>query len=128
MEKLDYSEWYPLSSEAYSRLVPDSPGVYQVRTDFEFGRLRGDSEIVSIGSAAQSLRSRLIGQRVGDPQRYMSRAEKLLRNAGHILEFRFVTTSDSITARNLEAELLAAYESEHWELPPSNGVLPRPKT
>jgi len=118
MTQLDWSPEYPLrlSSQA---VIPDSPGVYQVLTNTAFGRLTGSSRIVSIGSAKRSLRRRLAGERMKDPKRYLSRAEKWLLDAGHELWFRFALT-EAGAARAVETELFVEYETEHWELPPSN--------
>ena len=125
MSITEWSDWYPLDLQSLTVAVPDSPGIYEVRTDFEFGRLRGSSQMVWIGSAKRSLKQRLLRQRVSDPDRYLSRTEKWLRQAGHTLEFRYATAADGTTARRLEAEELRDYEEEHWELPPGNADLPR---
>ena len=122
-----WSQWLPLNSQSLTVPVPQYPGIYEVRTDFQFGRLRGRSSIVYIGSATSSLKKRLLDQRIGKPDKYLSRAEKWLRQGGHTLEFHYETAADGTIARRLEAERLKAYEEEHWELPPGNGVLPRKK-
>lgn len=120
MDEFDWSEWYPLSHQSLANL-PDAPGIYEIRTDYEFGRLRGSSRVVYIGSAAQrgkpTLRKRL-GQRITDPQGNLSGAEKLLQRAGHVLEFRFAKTKDRETARQMEIQRLTEYEEKHWETPP----------
>jgi hypothetical protein len=125
MGDIEWSEWYPIDLQSVTALVPDKPGVYEVRADFEFGRLKGHSRIVTIGSANRSLRQRLIRQRFANTERFMNRAEKLLYRAGHTLEFRYATTAGGQVARQMEAKRLEEYEKEHWELPPGNGQLPR---
>ncbi len=120
-----WSEWHPLDLQSLKVPVPNSPGIYEVRTDFEFGRLRGSSSIIYIGSATPSLKKRLLDERIGKPDRYLSRAEKWLRQAGHALEFRYATLANGPTARRLEADRLRECEEEHWELPPGNASLPR---
>ena len=127
MSQVAWSDWYPLDSQSANIPIPNSPGVYEIRTDFRLNRLRGQSPIVCIGSSVPSLRNRIINQRIGNPDRYLSRAEKFLRQAGHALQFRYGRTVDGNTARNLEAQMLQAYEEEHWELPPGNAELPRLK-
>lgn len=120
-----WSAWHPFNVEVANTSVPDKPGVYEVRSDVEFGRLKGSSPMVTIGSARASLRKRLCEQRISDPIRYQNRAEKWLAQAGrHILEFRYATTDSGKEARHLEALRLMEYENEHWELPPGNEVLP----
>jgi hypothetical protein len=120
MEEFDWSEWYPLSYQSLTHL-PDVPGIYEIRTDYEFGRLRGSSRVVYIGSAAgrgePTLRKRL-GKRISDPEGNLSGAEKLLQSAGHTLEFRFAKAVDRETAREMEKRRLTEYEEEHWEAPP----------
>lgn len=124
MSVTGWSEWHPLDLQSLTRLVPDSPGIYEIRTDLEFGRLRGSSQIVYVGSAKGSLKQRL-RQRVSYPDRYLTMAEKWLRQAGHALELHYATASDGATARRLEMERFKEYEQDHWELPPGNGILPR---
>ena len=123
MDITEWSEWYDFNSPPI--VVPDCPGVYEIQTDFEFGRLRGKSTVVYIGSAAKSLRKRLIDQRCGEPSRYLSGAEKLLCESGHSLEFCYAASSDATVARQIEAQELMRYEEEHWELPPGNSKKPR---
>ena len=119
-----WSAWHLSDAEVANTSVPDKPGVYEVRADCEFGRLKGSSPVVTIGSAVASLRKRLCEQRIGDPIRYQNRAEKWLTQAGHELQFRYSTTDSDKEARYLEAIRLMEYENEHWELPPGNEVLP----
>jgi hypothetical protein len=129
MDELRWSQWYPLAQQSLSVPVPDVPGIYEIRTDHEFGRLRGQSRIVYIGSAARgnspSLRKRLLGQHISNPNENLCRAGQLLRQAGYSLEFRFATSSDGKTAEHMEARRLVDYEKEHWELPPGNAAFPR---
>ncbi len=127
MSTLNWSEWHALESKSITLPVPDSPGVYEVRTNIAFGRLKGYSAVVFIGSSVRSLKKRLLGQRIGNPERFLSGAEKYLRQAGHSLQFRYAETVDGLTARNLESQMLKDCDLEYWELPPGNAVLPRPK-
>lgn len=119
-----WSAWHLFNAEVVNTSVPDQPGVYEVRTDCEFGRLKGSSPLVSIGSTVASLRKRLCEQRIGNPIRFQNRAEKWLTQAGHELQFRYSTTDSGKEARYLEAIRLMEYENEHGELPPGNEVLP----
>ena len=123
MDIFEWSKWYDLNSPP--PVVPDCPGVYEIRTNFEFGRLRSKAAVVYIGSAAKSLRKRLVGQRCAEPSHYLSRAEKFLHKAGHSLEFRYAVSANATVARNLEAQELIRYEEEHWELPPGNSKKPK---
>jgi len=123
MDIVEWPKWYDFNSPP--TIVPSCPGVYEIRTDFEFGRLRGKSAVVYIGSAAKSLRERLINQRCAEPNQNLSRAEKLLCQVGHSLEFRYAVSTSAALARQLEAQELTRYEEEHWELPPGNSVKPK---
>lgn len=123
MDELSWSEWYQLTPPVVDELVPDLPGIYEIGTDREFGRLKGTSKIVYIGSAARntpSLKRRLLG-RISNA----SLAEKRLWQHECNLQFRFATVSDGETAERMEAERLIDYERQHWELPPGNGAFPR---
>ena len=120
MNEFDWSEWYPLSQQFLAN-VPDTPGIYEIRTDYQFGRLNDLSQLVYVGSAARgvkpSLRRRL-GARVDDPEGNLSPAEKMLVGAGHVLEFRFTKAENGETARQMEIQKLSDYVREHWEAPP----------
>jgi len=123
VDELSWSEWYQLTPPVVDELVPDLPGIYEIGTDREFGRLKGTSKIVYIGSAARntpSLKRRLLG-RISNA----SLAEKRLWQHECNLQFRFATVSDGETAERMEAERLIDYERQHWELPPGNGAFPR---
>jgi len=124
LRSYSWSAWHRFDAEVARATVPDEPGVYEVRTDFEFGRLKGNSPLVTIGSAVLSLRKRLCEQRFRNALRYLNRAEKWLVQASHTLEFRYATTASGKEARYLEALRLMEYENEHWELPPGNEALP----
>jgi hypothetical protein len=54
-----------------------------------------------------------------NPERYLSRAEKWLMDAGHQLWFRFALTERN-KATAIETALFVEYETKHWELPPAN--------
>jgi len=120
MDEFDWSQWYSLSQQSLAN-VPDVSGIYEIRTDYEFGRLNGVSRVVYIGSAARrgkpSLRKRLSG-RIANPEGNLSGAEKLLVRAGHALEFRFATAKDGETARQMEIQRLTNYIEKHREPPP----------
>ena len=128
-EDRSWSPWYDIDNEKAKDALPTTPGIYEVRTDFEIGRLRVSSRIVSIGSGAPSLRQRLREQRFHKTARWgnLDRAEKWLLHGGHALEFRYLTTDDEKEARYLEDKHLLQYECEHWELPPGNERSPLSK-
>ena len=120
--KLDWSEWYRFNDEEKLATLPINPGIYEVRTDFKIGRLRGNSPIVTIGRA-KNIQERRGKQKAGDIIRYLNRAEKWLFKANHELEFRYCICATFDDASYMEAIRQLEYESEHWELPPGNDRL-----
>lgn len=121
-EKYRWSDWYRFNDEKILATLPNEPGVYEVRTDFEIGRLRGSSSLITIGRAKQ-LKERRDKQKVGDTTRYLNRAEKWLHRANHTLEFRYCVCSSFEETKYMEAIRQLEYESQHWELPPGNDRL-----
>jgi hypothetical protein len=118
----DWSDWYRFDDAKLLATLPDEPGVYEVRTDFEIGRLCGSSSLVTIGRA-KNLKERRYKQKVGEATRYLNRAEKWLLRANHTLEFRYCTCRSFDEAKCMEAIRQLEYESQHWELPPGNDHL-----
>jgi hypothetical protein len=118
-----WSAWCGLDNEIAKQSVPDKPGIYEIRTDFEFGRLKGSSQILSIGRAVPSLQKRLSKGRFSDLIKDLDRPEKWLFNANRILEFHYIVTTSGEEAKWLEALRQWEYENEHWELPPGNDRL-----
>lgn len=118
-----WSSWYRIGNEAAKQNVPDKPGIYEIRTDFEFGRLNGESRILSIGRAVRSLQSRLAKGRLEDLIRNLNRPEKWLYNAKKTLEFHYIVADSADKAKWLEALRQWEYENRYWELPPGNDRL-----
>jgi len=118
---IQWSDWLSLN-EKNVLLIPEQPGIYEIRTDYEIKRLNEESRIVSIGRAVPNLRSRLLG-RIYNPARYMNRCEKWLICNNHKLEFHYQVAANSEDAKWLEAMRHWEYENKHWELPPGNDRL-----
>jgi len=118
---IQWSDWFSLDESNVSS-VPKEQGIYEIRTDYEIKRLKGESRIVSIGRAVPNLNSRLSG-RIYNPARYMNRCEKWLICNNHSLEFHYHVATNSEDAKWLEAMRHWEYENEHWELPPGNDRL-----
>lgn len=114
-----FSAWRTWSSAAIDE-APDLPGVYAFRLlGGVFGRFRGESDIVYVGSAGS------INRRLRD--HLPSRADELdvadrLRKACELgeLEVAWKTLTGVEEAEEDEAELLRHYYWEHLELPPVN--------
>ncbi len=121
----DWSDWYPLIKDSL-RYIPDQPGVYEIRTNYEFGRLKGKTNLVYVGRTdrGNSLKERLKG-RIDKRKDILTKAEWFLLDNGHPLEFRFTVTKSKDEAKLMEAERLAEYDQQWWELPPGNSNLPK---
>jgi hypothetical protein len=84
-------------------------------------RLKGESDIVYIGTSLGSLRKRLAQHLIAreDQTGLGIRIARVLQEVGP-LEIGWVACSDSHKARWLESELLSIYWDDHVELPPLN--------
>jgi hypothetical protein len=119
-----FSEWHPLIEEGIEK-APDVQGAYVLRRaqGQRFGRLRGESDIMYIGSSEgkHGLRRRLRfflhpGRRQLTSQRINEMAKK------YEMEVAWCPCDE---ARNLEHQLLQRYVLDHDELPPLNHAEPR---
>jgi len=115
-----WSDWKPYTSDIVRADAPQEPGIYEVRTTFEFGRLNGSSRVVYIGVGERGLRKRLIGK---EPPS----AEWWLREKDHPLEIRWAVFEGNDASRMAEDRRLAEYIDRHWEPPPANHKGPRYK-
>ena len=120
-DKYNWSDWYGINDKKVLVDLPDEPGIYEVRTDFEIKRLQGSSSIVTIGRAKKLKERRT--QKVDDPIRYLNRAEKWILQANHVLEFHYFICRNFEEAKYQEVVRQLEYESQHWELPPGNDQL-----
>ena len=120
--KYNWSQWYPFNDEKILKSLPNEPGIYEVRTDFEIDRLCGSSPLVTIGRA-KNIAERLGKQKADDIIRYLNRPEKWLFKNKHKLEFRYCICGSFEEAKYLEGIRQLEYESRHWELPPGNDRL-----
>jgi len=129
MSIINWSKWYQFNQQSINTHVPDSPGCYEIRTDYIFGRLKGYSQTVYIGSA-EKLKQRL-GNRLNDPDRNRTLEEQRLIQKGHTFEFRYAKArgeagenQDKVEIQ-MENEALTEYVMEYCELPPCNRVFPK---
>jgi len=108
------------------KALPTEPGVYEVKTDYVYRRLKGDtsSPIVIIGRAENIQKRRQ--QKADDPVKNLHRAEKWLLHGNHVLKFRYYICGSFEEAKLLEAVKLWEYENQYWELPPGNEKLEQP--
>jgi excinuclease UvrABC nuclease subunit len=114
-----FSPWYPFNKQIIKN-VPEDTGVYIIRKvgGQRFGRLRGESDILYIGSATSQggLKQRL--------QQYFSPGPTQWTNK-RINEFAKKYSMEVAWCllnepKNFEDELLRQYLKEHDELPPFN--------
>ena len=115
-----WSKWILFTAESIRAAAPEEPGIYEVRTAFEFGRLNGTTRVMYIGVGERGLRRRLDGK---EPPS----AEWWLRENGHPLEVRWAIFEGPSAARMAEDRRLAEYIERHWEPPPANHRGPRYK-
>jgi len=106
--------------------IPDSSGVYIISSPQPFGRYRGESDVVYVGSSANAqggLKRRIRFFFHPGPSQYTSKRIKALLDLGEKLEISFHTCT-ALKARSLEKEILQEYVREHLELPPYNRIEP----
>jgi DNA-directed RNA polymerase subunit RPC12/RpoP len=114
-----WSDWHPLNKQVVRQIVPDKPGVYQVRWKGSMvPRFRGSSGVLYIGQA-KGLRGRILQMlTLGAPHIANVPIDWAIKNSYH-LEFRWVQND---SPRQLEKELLREYQREHIDTPPFNRV------
>jgi len=114
-----FTKWFPFDKQSLEH-VPQQIGIYAIRKAGGqcFGRLRGESDILYIGSAESEggLKQRLQHYFHPGPTQWTNR-----RINEFAKKYRMeVAWYPSDEPRNLEHELLKQYLKEHDELPPFN--------
>ncbi len=119
-----FKKWYKLTDIRSGKIVPPSkPGVYVLRLEHSFGRLKGESDILYIGST-DNIQHRIIENYLG------GRGGKTTQRIYYYIFRRKYLESIEISwvisncPKQLEKELLKKYEEEHHELPPWNRASP----
>ena len=108
-------KWLPLNKTT-QKTAPLYPGIYIMRLGKHFGRLRGTSDILYIGSTTSSIRQRLGGYfNPGPTQRTNIRINKMLQR--YTIQVAWHETENP---KKLETKLLEKYFKEHDEQPPFN--------
>jgi hypothetical protein len=109
------------------KLIPSGPAVYALLHEHAFGRLKGESRILYIGSTgmlggdSDSCRLRIYRYPNGQHARELRRRTELLIASGAAVTFQWKDVATKDEATLLESVLLERYAEEHWELPPFNG-------
>lgn len=120
-----FREWAPFNLQAEKVTLAHTPrqcGVYVVRSPRPFGRFRGESDIVYVGSAsnANGLKRRIRSYFHPGPS---MRTSLRIRSKLDLIDDLHIScriTLASEDPRDIEHEILLAYEREHLELPPFN--------
>ena len=111
-----------IQEDALLTVLPKQMGVYVIRDSKNFGRYKGESDIVYIGSTVSSggLKRRIrLYFHPGQTQHTSQRIHKMLRQI-HTLEISWICSLSGVDARRIEKKLLTQYHSDHFELPPFN--------
>ena len=110
------NDWIILNDEGLES-VPRRKGVYIFRNQQgSFGRLKGESDILYIGSTTNTLRQRMYQYlHPGPTQKTNIRINHMLSK--YNVEVNWILND---TPRILESQLLQSYFSQHDELPPFN--------
>jgi len=130
LRRLGFDMWLPFTAEARAHLlnnIPDRDGVYIIRSAEPFGRYRGQSDIVYVGSSAgatRGLKGRITFFFRPGPSQYTSKRIKALLDLAERLEISFRICT-AMEARNLEKAIIKQYVEDHLELPPYNRSEPR---
>jgi len=118
-----FKDWYKLVDVMLGKAVlPSTSGVYVLRLKHHFGRLRGESDILYIGST-NDIQHRIIENFLkGKGGETTQRIHDYLFSKGYLesVEISWVIRDDY---EDLEKKLLKEYEDQHHELPPWNRAL-----
>ena len=119
-----FSKWHPLDEQGLEN-APQQPGVYVIRRaqGRRFGRLRGESDILYIGScrAKKGLRQRLQQYSYPGPTQWTNlRVKELSEKFKMEVAWCVINAPNLEEPRNFECDLLANYLKDHDELPPLN--------
>ncbi len=124
-----FSVWLPFntaSCDAMLAAAPTEVGVYVIRRNTPFPRIRDESDILYIGSATNrdGLRMRLRHYFHPGPTQWTN--QRLLARCGDSSDYdiSFVTCANEDAALELEIGLLTRYRGDHLELPPENRSMP----
>lgn len=120
-----FSDWLPFNCRTKKELlrsVPKTFGVYVIRRDKPFSRVRGTSDILYIGSAAnqQGLHGRTGQYFSPGPTQWTNKRILALVGDSTNFQIAWLEAETIAKAKSLEQELLELYLGEHGELPPEN--------
>lgn len=122
---VEMREWPSVLQERKN--VHSGPAVYVLLHEHPFGRLRGESRVLYIGSTgmlggdSDSCRLRIYRYPNGPHARELRRRTQLLVDSGFTLTFQWKAAETKEASITLESRLIEQYVEKHWELPPFNG-------
>jgi hypothetical protein len=112
-------------------LIPAVPGIYEIRLNREFGRIRGKTDIVNIGVATVSLRDRVFDQKTLAWRRYWSGSMKWIKenDPNFAFEARWLSMKGCSSGQVKKAEdwedwRIAEFNLKHFEQPPGQTTAP----
>ena len=122
---MPWSEWHPLEmANLAGEVVPDVPGIYEIRVKREIERVRDSSRLMNIGRTITNLRER-VRQKASDNDQLPAPLQWVKMHAGESFEVRWLTAISRNEAKVKEKVRLAQFVSRHWELPPGNDLGPQ---
>ncbi len=122
---MGWSEWFLLEKGNLIEMdFPECDGLYEIRVNSPFPRLKGTSRVVNIG---RTNRGRNLRSRMGSKADYQcfSGPMKWLHDEGdETFEIRYMALASQEDAKIAEDVRISQYPESHWELPPANGQGP----
>lgn len=123
LKKYGFRNWYKFTIDKEKdilNILPYDKGVYVIKNKIIFGRFRGKSGILYIGSSIDALNSRIrFYFKPGPSQETSKRINELMKKTKG-LKISFIVSTNDKEIRKLEKELRRNYEIDHGELPPWN--------
>lgn len=118
LEQFGFKEWHSMRHLSGSK-IPVLNGVYVIKLNKQFGRLKGTSDILYIGSTGDLNQRIIVNYIQGSGGETTQRIHEYLfvKNYIEAVEISWVLTNEQA---QLERKLKTQYDEEHHELPPWN--------
>lgn len=116
-----HSDWSPEIAfhSAAILAIPSTPGVYQILQDCEYPRYRGSTRVLKIGMSRSNLRAEIRNH--FNRHTVANRLKRIRAEKGLSVTVQFILGTPD-TAREVESDLLRAFEKAHWEVPVFNST------
>jgi hypothetical protein len=115
MTALTWSSPVPFEQDAVRKLIPATPGVYQILQDPPYSRYEGKTDIVKIGKSDGSIQFEVLNHFVRHT--CSNRLERIRRRPGVRISVVWVRSSDPAAVESL---LLREFEDRYQGLPVLN--------